>query len=410
MSYFSLNKEYKNLKCIAAFFLILELSLKPILKYYEWHQYGFRVNFSIIFSVLTFLALADIIIKLSVKKFKVNLDLFSFLPIFSLFLIGLTMVVSYPNIMSFPIQNIQEYFLEYLSSAFISSFMFFLSGFFILDLLHKGIMKKVFLFLWLLYSLVILINTNFEQNIFQSTIEILLINPNYLMMADAYVLLSFIIISGIKGINTRILTIIFSTFCLFLLKSRASLYTFFILNFIVLIIHERRVLWFGLLLFLGSFFFFDWSQFLRLNADNRMFRLLTFGLDRSSQERGDIFLSGLNSIKENWFFGDYMGDVAYRMKPGKYIHNILSFWRQFGLIPFLLITFNLIYIYLKLFVLFLRKKWDSKVEFTFFYSIYCLLLILFARSFVFSEFWIVFSLIPTLINLHTNKDKSHTMY
>ena len=53
-----------------------------------------------------------------------------------------------------------------------------------------------------------------------------------------------------------------------------------------------------------------------------MFRLLTFGLDRSSQERGDIFLSGLNSIKENWFFGDYMGDVAYRMKPGKYIHNI----------------------------------------------------------------------------------------
>ena len=87
MSYFSLNKEYKNLKWIAAFFLILELSLKPILKYYEWHQYGFRVNFSIIFSALTFLALADLIIKLSVKKFKVNLDLFSFLPIFSLFLL-----------------------------------------------------------------------------------------------------------------------------------------------------------------------------------------------------------------------------------------------------------------------------------------------------------------------------------
>lgn len=407
MNYFSSSKEYKNLKWIAAFFLILELSLKPILKYYEWHQYGFRVNFSIIFSALTLLALTDVIIKLSVKKFKVNLNLYSFLPVFSLCLIGSIMLVSYPRIMSFPIQNIQEYFLEYLSSAFISSFMFFLSGFFILNLIQKSTMKRVFLFFWLLYSTVILINTNFEQNIFQSTIEILLINPNYLMMADAYVLLSFILISGIKGISLRVLTIIFSTFCLFLLKSRASLYTFVVLNIIVLVIHERRVLWFGLLLFLGSFFFFDWSQFLRLNADNRMFRLLTFGLDRSSQERGDIFLTGLNSIKENWFLGDYMGDVLYRMKPGKYIHNVLSFWRQFGLLPFLLITFNLIYIYFKLFVLFIRKKWNSKIEFTFFYSIYCLLLILFARSFVFSEFWIVFSLIPSLIYAHTNKEKSH---
>ena len=407
MNYFSSSKEYKNLKWIAAFFLILELSLKPILKYYEWHQYGFRVNFSIIFSALTLLALTDVIIKLSVKKFKVNLNLYSFLPVFSLFLIGSIMLVSYPRIMSFPIQNIQEYFLEYLSSAFISSFMFFLSGFFILNLIQKSTMKRVFLFFWLLYSTVILINTNFEQNIFQSTIEILLINPNYLMMADAYVLLSFILISGIKGISLRVLTIIFSTFCLFLLKSRASLYTFVVLNIIVLVIHERRVLWFGLLLFLGSFFFFDWSQFLRLNADNRMFRLLTFGLDRSSQERGDIFLTGLNSIKENWFLGDYMGDVLYRMKPGKYLHNVLSFWRQFGLLPFLLITFNLIYIYFKLFVLFIRKKWNSKIEFTFFYSIYCLLLILFARSFVFSEFWIVFSLIPSLIYAHTNKEKSH---
>lgn len=45
----------------------------------------------------------------------------------------------------------------------------------------------------------------------------------------------------------------------------------------------------------------------------------------------------LPDLRENWFWGDYAGQTRHFEKTiGHYIHNYLSFWRQYGLIPFLL--------------------------------------------------------------------------
>jgi O-antigen ligase len=162
------------------------------------------------------------------------------------------------------------------------------------------------------------------------------------------------------------------------------------------VITDKRIFWAAILILISSFFFMNWEQLLRLNSDNRMLRLITFGNDSSQNSRKIIFMSGLNAIYENWIFGQYMGDVIARKNTGTYIHNFLSIWRQFGIIPFIFISINIIYIYLKFYLHILKNKdWNNEEQFVFILSAYCLVLFLFARSFVFSEIWIIFSLLPT---------------
>ena len=44
----------------------------------------------------------------------------------------------------------------------------------------------------------------------------------------------------------------------------------------------------------------------------------------------------LPSLWDNWFLGDFAGQMLTTGKIGDYIHNYLSFWRQYGLMSFVL--------------------------------------------------------------------------
>lgn len=70
-------------------------------------------------------------------------------------------------------------------------------------------------------------------------------------------------------------------------------------------------------------------------SEHRMFAFL-HGNDGSVLERLTQFSMGMQGIRENWFFGDYGGQVASLGFIGAYMHNLLSYWRQFGLVFFLL--------------------------------------------------------------------------
>tara|TARA_Y100000385_G_C13107656_1_gene649358 strand:+ start:1131 stop:2345 length:1215 start_codon:yes stop_codon:yes gene_type:complete len=384
------------LRSLSLFFVLTELVIKPIFKYFEYHQDGFRLNFSIIFSVIFLFALIEIIIQLCLKKINIGLNLSHSLPLLNLSFIYLIIIISFPYIIALPIYRIEIFYFEYFSSLVISSFLFYMSGFYILDILNKKRFRAIFFYAWILYTVVVLLNTSFELKYFSSTIDIDVANPNYIMMSDAYALLSIIVVPYTRNLLYRLILLGISSFTLYFLMSRASLYSFVFLNFLVLMIIDKRVFWSIIFFFVASIFFINWEQFIRLNSDNRMFRLITFGNDLSQNSRQTIFKTGLDAIHNNWFFGQYMGDVIVRKNTGTYIHNVFSFWRQFGLIPFILILVNIIYIYLKFYLHSLRaKSWNSEQQFVFIISAYCLVLFLFARSFLFSEIWIVFSLLPT---------------
>ncbi len=59
-------------------------------------------------------------------------------------------------------------------------------------------------------------------------------------------------------------------------------------------------------------------------------------MDKSFSERKEVFMEQLNRIDVWWFRGEYAGQVRQYRELGCYMHNWLSFWQQYGLIPFLL--------------------------------------------------------------------------
>jgi hypothetical protein len=384
------------LRSLSLFFVLTELVIKPIFKYFEYHQDGFRLNFSIIFSVIVLFALIEIIIQLCLKKINIRLNLSHSLPLLNLSFIYLIIIISFPFIISLPIYRIEIFYLEYFSSVVITSFLFYMSGFYILDFLNKKKFRSIFFYSWVLFTIVVLFNTNFDFKYLNSGIDVDVSNPNHVTMSDAYAILSIIVIPFSRKIINKLILFGISSITLYFLMSRASLYTFIFFNFLVFVITDKRIFWAAILILISSFFFMNWEQLLRLNSDNRMLRLITFGNDSSQNSRKIIFMSGLNAIYENWIFGQYMGDVIARKNTGTYIHNFLSIWRQFGIIPFIFISINIIYIYLKFYLHILKNKdWNNEEQFVFILSAYCLVLFLFARSFVFSEIWIIFSLLPT---------------
>ena len=73
--------------------------------------------------------------------------------------------------------------------------------------------------------------------------------------------------------------------------------------------------------------------------------------------REDQLEKGINSLTEAWLLGDFMGDVEESFgEKGNYIHNYLSFWRQFGFIPFLLMTTIAFFSFAKIFIYWWRTN------------------------------------------------------
>lgn len=77
-------------------------------------------------------------------------------------------------------------------------------------------------------------------------------------------------------------------------------------------------------------------------ADSRILHLIINpDSDTSLIARNVLLEQGIAQIEENWFLGYYNGFLEYSSSGG-YIHNILSFWHQYGLIPFLIYSTSLI--------------------------------------------------------------------
>ena len=86
-----------------------------------------------------------------------------------------------------------------------------------------------------------------------------------------------------------------------------------------------------------------------ISIDNRMFGVLQGKDDGSLNERLLQLQYGIEGIKNNIIFGEYAGQViihdsGYRSgSMGSYVHNFISYWRQFGLV-FCLLSYLCIYI------------------------------------------------------------------
>lgn len=118
-------------------------------------------------------------------------------------------------------------------------------------------------------------------------------------------------------------------------------------------------------------------------GDNRITRFIINGVsnDQSLNERQAMFYSGLVDIYNSPILGKFGGQLQndssywYEERWGAFIHNIFSYYRQFGLIPFLIIN------YLILYVLFLSFKIKSQNKIMFLGMLFFTIEQYFVRSF-----------------------------
>jgi O-antigen ligase len=113
-------------------------------------------------------------------------------------------------------------------------------------------------------------------------------------------------------------------------------------------------------------------------------------------------------LKEKPILGEFMYEFRVFGSTGSYMHNILSYWAEYGLISFLLI-FVPYFIYFYKSYKYFRKYDDKTSKALFFSGIYITLIVLFSRSYTHMIFWVYFALNMSYVLKFEREIKKETL-
>ncbi|MCB9211130.1 MAG: O-antigen ligase family protein [Ignavibacteriales bacterium] len=170
---------------------------------------------------------------------------------------------------------------------------------------------------------------------------------NYLRLADGVCMVGLLALGFTKKIKIFIIILFFYLVNLYLLKARSAIVFFYFASMFILFLRYKKIKIIPLfiVLVIGTYLFLatQLSSIIDIN-DNRIIRLLFFTeVDSSLLARIKLLENGIEVIKNNIIFGEYGWQTKLFGGRGFYIHNILSFWAQFGIIIFLLTLFIVFY-------------------------------------------------------------------
>lgn len=134
------------------------------------------------------------------------------------------------------------------------------------------------------------------------------------------------------------------------------------------------------------------NVFLQSKMDTFIKRLYNFknGTDLSYIARNNLLQEGIKIIKRNFIFGEFLYEIRVFGITGGYIHNILSVLAEYGSTIFLIYTLIIIKM-----VLFMYKHRYKYSEY-FLATIFTVVLILFARAYVFNLIWYIIGIFSSL--------------
>jgi O-antigen ligase len=158
---------------------------------------------------------------------------------------------------------------------------------------------------------------------------------NYLRTASGLFYLS--LLGLVVSDDKKLIVVIYivTAFALFYVNSRAYFYLWISAPFLYAVLATQLSLrYVSYVLILGAAVYITIELIEYLSPSNRVFRLfLDTEHDTSLDYRSYLFQRGWEQIKDSPVFGNYNGFLEYGGK-GDYIHNILSYWHQFGFLPF----------------------------------------------------------------------------
>jgi hypothetical protein len=314
---------------VAFFSLFLEWVIRSILIYQEsywgWDENLYKFIYSYLIKIPVFSILFSL---LSVEIIAGKLGGKSRIVIGLLCLFGINLFILILKHWDNPtLSNISRSNLELLGVYG----YYFLIGYFISrreELIDK--MRYIIFFGQILLILQIVIFADFSE----FSIDLKSLHHNnfiHQFLGNNFLLWSTITLSVLKD-KQRLLFFIICIPLLFFLSSRSAFYCFiFLVPLIFYSFNSNKHLIYTILLTCVaiSFLFVIFPSM----KDHRMFAIFTVH-DPSTNTRLDTFFRGFSIILKNWMWGDY-GGLNGQINPSKsYIHNFLSFWRQFGLVPF----------------------------------------------------------------------------
>ncbi|MEI5659437.1 O-antigen ligase family protein [Acinetobacter baumannii] len=227
----------------------------------------------------------------------------------------------------------------------------------------------------------------------------------YLGLSDIFCIFAIILVGTLKKQSWQIYIFILSILSLFILNSRSSLYIyiFSILFYFILFFRVSKILYLSTLVLI-ILFFYSSKLLSLLSENNRMFSVLSFdGADQSSQERASLSEQGLKQISEHMLLGDYGGVIKLHGDLGAYIHNIFSYWQNYGLIAFLLALYFFVYQTIKAGFKAYKYRENSKYHYVFILSIYLILTVLFTRSYNWYFAWFALGVVHNFLNIKFKK-------
>lgn len=260
---------------------------------------------------------------------------------------------------------------------------------------------RAFFSFWLIYMVFILLNIDYFLFAFISNSLV----GAHQIVGDTFAIVTLISVFLIKNRWYKLISFTIVLVLLFMIKSRATFFSFLLLYFFWFI-KEFGIKFFLLTIFIGLCMSLISIVLNVISFDQKMLGVFLGKQDNSLNERIEMMKFGIYAIKDHWFLGDYAGQMRvyegqYRSgMMGAYIHNFLSFWRQFGLSFFILFMGMYIYGLYKNYVL-LKYKKDYKNEFILYLGLFLFIEMLFFRSYTLPYYWFAMGLM--FMNIACNK-------
>jgi len=232
----------------------------------------------------------------------------------------------------------------------------------------------------------------------------------YLVLGDMLAMVGFYYIVKSKNLKSVYFMFLIFLVCLFLIYSRTSLYFYCLTASLYLLWLNPKIFFiFISILCISTTLILN---ILNLNLSlfgygiNRMFFIFSSAQDSSANQRVDIMNSQMGLLYNNWYIGDFGGQVSLYGKWGAYMHNFISIWRQFGLLTFMLYAQFAILATAFVIKFLLRGKHLKFKGFPVLIMLYSLLCIMFSRSYIYPYFYIYFGCVLGLYLYDKNNEVS----
>lgn len=387
------------------------IAFRPIIKILEWKLESTiaLTEYCDLFSIVVFgiFIIIHIIINRGIRylNYKINNHSISMLLVLSLII--LIQCITFPVISNsgliFDVNNKiflspESYFIKNLiKMIFFTSFYIYLGlnmkDIFLLFQMER--FKKVIYIMYYIFCLTVIYIaiTSTERNIFEGVFRGRNNRGPYLEAGDMFTMLSFFVILYQK--KGKWIIFLLSVGISFLIGSRTSLYLLtgiVVMEYFFRIILTKKislkasligVLITGVLIVCTRHFL----PSINLNQVKTLELLVNFNLDNSYLGRAARLKSNLPILKENWFFGKYMSDILNRGEVGAYIHNFLSYWQNYGLIPFVMILYMLLYTWYLNTIVYIKNFNETSVRCLWMLSFFIITETLFSRALTFHYLW-----------------------